>query len=101
MSEAMNTQNKATAESNGLLIEELARLPVGTILDERTLAGMFACHPATIKRAVQRGELPAPIRMFGRPVWTAGRILEHVAGRLEAAQKDAEREAQRLSRIGV
>jgi len=68
-------------------------------LDERALAGLFQCCPTTIKRAVQRGELPAPVRMFGRPMWTAGRIVEHVTARLETAQKEAEREAQRLSRL--
>jgi len=83
----------------GLCIDGLARLPGGTILDERALALMFGCSTATIKRAVGRGELPAPVRMFGRPCWTAGAILEHVGRRLTEAQREAEREAQRLSRF--
>ncbi|MFH1732304.1 MAG: hypothetical protein ABIF82_11730, partial [Planctomycetota bacterium] len=92
-------QPSGAADGAGLCVAELGRLPSGTILDERALAGLFQCCAATIKRAVQRGELPAPVRMFGRPVWTAGRILEHVTDRLAQAQKEAEREAQRLSRL--
>ena len=89
----------ATGETEGVLIDTLARLPAGTILDERALAALFGCCQMSVKRAVKRGELPEPVRMFGRPCWTAGRILEHVGDRLAAAQKEAEREAQRLSRL--
>jgi predicted DNA-binding transcriptional regulator AlpA len=87
------------AAGPGLCVAELGRLPAGTILDERELARLFGCCRASVKRAVARGELPEPVRMFGRPCWTAGRILEHVADRLAAAQKEAEREAARLSRL--
>ena len=87
------------ADGPGLCVAELGRLPAGTILDERALARLFGCCRASVKRAVARGELPAPIRMFGRPCWTAGRILEHVAARLAAAQKEVEREAARLSQL--
>ena len=83
----------------GLCVAELGRLPAGTILDERRLAEMFDCHPASIKRAVKRGELPAPVRMFGRPCWTAGAIVRYVEARLTEAQREAEREAARLARL--
>jgi len=85
----------------GLCIDELARWPAGTLLDEQRLADVFDCHTATVKRAVKRGELPAPVRMFGRPCWTAGAIIRHVEARLEAAQQEAEREAARLGKIGA
>lgn len=85
--------------AGGLCVDRLGSLPSGTILDERALAAMFGCSTATIKRAVQRSELPAPVRMFGRPVWTAGAILRHVEARLVEAQKVAERDAERFSRL--
>jgi len=89
----------ADMQPPGLCTERLAALPPGTILDEAELARIFNCSRATIKRAVQRGELPAPCRMFGRPVLTAGRILEHVAARLAAAQREAEKENARIARL--
>jgi hypothetical protein len=89
------------ADGPGLCVAELGRMPAGTILDERALAGLFGCCRMSIKRAVQRGELPVPVKMFGKPCWTAGRILEHVADRLAAAQKEAEREAERIARLSA
>jgi hypothetical protein len=93
------TEPNTLRPESGLVVDALAALPPGTILDERAAARMFHCSTATIKRCVQRGELPVPIRMLGRPCWTTGRIIEHVTKRLLDAQREAEREAQRLSRF--
>ena len=90
-----------TDDIQGLCVAELAALPAGTPVDEAALARMFTCCRASIKRAVQRGELPAPTRMFGRPFWTAGAVVRHVEGRLTEAQKEAEREAARLARLSI
>lgn len=97
---ASDADQADTEEPVGLCVDELARLPAGTILDERRLSEIFDRHPATIRRAVGRGEFPAPIRMFGRSCWTAGAILDHIAARLDEAQKEAEREARRLAALG-
>ena len=42
-----------------------------------------ACRE-TIKRAVERGELPRPVRLMGKNTWTAGAIVRHLEARLEA-----------------
>jgi len=65
-------------------------LPPGSIISEQGLAKMLAKHPASIKAAVDRGELPPPIRFMGKPTWTAGAVVKHFEKRLEAAEKEAE-----------
>lgn len=83
------------------VVEALAELPSGAIVDEKALAEMFGHHPATVKRAVQRGELPEPVRMFGKPCWTAGAILTHIESRLTAAGQEAQKETERIARLSL
>jgi len=79
------------------IISSLAELNENAIIPEKALADIFSCSTITIKRAVDRGELPQPIRMFAKPSWTAGNILRHVNTRLEEAQREAEEERKRLA----
>ena len=44
-------------ESPGI-VKDLGSLPPGSIVPEEALARMFGRHPVSIKRAVERGELP-------------------------------------------
>lgn len=60
---------------------------------------LFKRHPVSVKRAVQRGELPPPIRLFGGNVWTVGAITRHFEVRLAEAAKEAERTAQRIAHL--
>ena len=78
---------------------ELGDLPPGAIVTEKALARMLGRHQVSIKRAVQRGELPAPTRLLGGPVWTAGVLLQHIEARLGAAQEEAERTRKRISEL--
>jgi hypothetical protein len=79
------------------IVTALAELPATAIISEKALADIFSCSPTTIKRAVERGELPLPIRMFAKPTWTVGAIIGHVNARLENARKEHEDEMRRLS----
>ena len=82
------------------IVRDLGDLPPGALLDERALARVFGgCHPITVKRAVARGELPPPVRLFGKPHWTAGVILGHIEARLADAKREAEKDAARLARL--
>ena len=60
---------------------------------------MFGRHPASIKRAVARGELPAPARLLGGNSWTAGAIVRHIERRMDEAAKENERTARRLDAL--
>ena len=97
--EAM-TRTVETGSAGGI-VRELGDLPPGAILEEEAVARMFGRHAASVKRAVERGELPPPVRMFGKPCWTAGAILAHVEARLEAAKREADKDAARIARLSA
>jgi hypothetical protein len=66
---------------------EIGALPPGALITEEGLAQLFGRCMATIRNAVERGELPRPARMMGKPTWTAGAIVTHHQQRLEAEAK--------------
>lgn len=72
------------------VIAELGKLGAGAVVTEQGLAGLFNRHESSVKRAVQRGELPPPVRMFGQNIWTAGVLVKHIEERLARAAKDTE-----------
>ena len=97
-----NTEGPDSSESQQVLttpdvVAELGQLPPGAVVTEAAMARMFDRHPVSIKRAVARGELPAPTRLLGGNVWTAGAILRFLEARQEGAAKEREREARRFS----
>ena len=64
------------------VVRELGELGPGAVINEDGLARMFKRCNRTIQRAVERGELPQPTRLFGKRVWTARVIIQHLEGRL-------------------
>lgn len=58
----------------------LAQLGEDTVVTESDLAQIIGRHRVSIRRAVERGELPAPFRAFGRPSWTVQKLLDHFHG---------------------
>ena len=64
---------------------ELAMLPPRTLITEDGLARLFGkgCRE-TVKRAIERGELPRPVRLMGRNTWTIDIIVNHIEDRLAA-----------------
>jgi hypothetical protein len=73
------------------IVAALGELKPGAIVTEEGVARLFKRHITSVKRAVQRGELPPPCRLFGANVWTAGALVQHIESRLEHAAKEAER----------
>ena len=62
----------------------LGALPLGALITEPGLAKMLGKCTASIKAAVERGELPRPARLMGKNTWTAGAIIRHHENRLDA-----------------
>jgi len=83
---------------NGI-IQELGTLPPKSIINEEALARILQRHPATVKRAVARGELPPPIRFLGAPAWTVEVILRHLDKLLEVAAKEAEEKFRKFPEL--
>lgn len=82
------TPEEDALDSGPGVFEELGRLPPGTIVTEDALARMLGrgCRES-IRRAVGRCELPAPVRLLGKNVWTAKAIVQHVEERLAAVAR--------------
>ena len=83
----------------GVLIDGLAVLPERTILDEARLAGLLAVTRRTVRRMVNRFELPPPTRLAGRSMWLAGRVLSHIEAAAERAERKAERVARKIRQV--
>ena len=83
------------------VVPELGELGEGAIVSKTGLAELLGKHPVSIDRAVSRGELPPPCRLTNGSVWTVGAIIRHLEQRLEAAAREAERDARRISKLSV
>ena len=95
----IDTDNWADADSLPGIIAALGELKPGAIITEEGVARLFNRHVASVKRAVQRGELPPACRLFGSNIWTVGVLVRHIESRLEKAAKDAERAARKIAEL--
>lgn len=95
--------NRELASSNSA--EEIAptkafnALDDGAIIFEHELAALFSKCSASIKRAVERGELPPSTRFLGKPIWTAAAIRGHIGDRLQAEKDERERAERNISKF--
>ena len=96
----MNEKLDDKRQSMGI-IKELGELPTGAVISEQGLAQIFDRHKVSVKRAVERGELPPSIRLFGEPVWTTGALLEHLNKRLDDARKEAEQFQRKINKLNA
>jgi predicted DNA-binding transcriptional regulator AlpA len=87
------------AEPDLEIMTALAVLPPQTLISESKLAQMAGRHITSVKRAVQRGELPPPVPLFGANVWTVAAILEFISARLEAERTAAAQMARRVQQL--
>ena len=84
------------AEPGLNIMTALAELPPHTLISEHQLAQLFGRHVSSIRRAIQRGELPPSVPLLNDHVWTAGVLWEHISARLETARKAAAQTVRRL-----
>ena len=81
------------------IVTTLGRLGAGAVITEEGISHLFRRHGDSVKRAVERGELPPPTRLFGQPTWTVGTLLRHLEHRLEEAAKEAETLRNRIKSL--
>jgi len=79
------------------IITAIGSVPPGTILNEKSLAEAFSRSTMSIKRAVERKEIPPPIKVLGELRWTAGSILSYLERRIEEKRQEQASENKRLS----
>ena len=94
----MNEETEDNGSSSGI-IRELGDLPAEAVVTEQALAKIFDRHRVSIKRAVERGELPPSIRLFGEPVWTVKALREHLTKRLDEARKESEQLQKKINEL--
>ena len=73
------------------IMAALGRLEPLALINQDGMGRMFKRGLRSIQRAVERGELPPPIRMFGQQVWTAESVWTHIRQRLEKQAKGSTR----------
>ena len=98
--ESPETQRTAGSnpEVSGVIVE-LGQLGSGAVISEKGMSQLFRRHPTSVKRAVERGEIPPPFRLFGRNTWTAGALVRHFEGLLEDAAKEAEEMKSKIRKL--
>ena len=92
-----NSENILELINSRDIVVELGELPLDAVVTEQAVATMFDRCPTTVKRAVNRGQLPPPVKLFGKSVWTARALIDHVEERLASKKRIAEEERKRLS----
>lgn len=95
---SVDMEGVADASFPGIVVG-LGALHPTTIITEEGVARLFCRHIVSVKRAVERGELPPPCNLFGSKVWTAGILIRHIERRLEQAAKESERDAKRTNNL--
>jgi hypothetical protein len=90
--------NMSETEGSSGIVKELGELAREAIIDKGALARMFNRCTTSVQRAVDRGELPAPVKIMGKPRWTAGAILDHIDARLKHETEKTTKERERLAR---
>ena len=83
------------------IVRALGDLPPDAVITEDGLAKMFDRHGVSVRRAVERHELPPSVRLFGKPCWTIRAIRDHMAKRLEQAQREADRLNQKGNQLSA
>ena len=80
----------------GRTITALAKMDDKTMVDESALAAALKLSKRSVRRMVQRNELPPPFRFAGKSTWFTGKVLAHIEARAEREARDAERAARKL-----
>jgi hypothetical protein len=81
------------------VIAELGKLGAGAVVTEQGLAQLFNRCTVSVKRAVIRGELPPPCRLFGSNAWTVGALVGHIERRLGEAAAKSQKLANKIRQL--
>jgi predicted DNA-binding transcriptional regulator AlpA len=91
-------QESKSAEPTGIILG-LAALPEKAILTEAALATTIGVTQRTIRRMVQRNEIPPPVPLAGQAVWFAGGVLAYIQSRIDRRLRDASRQQTARERL--
>ena len=83
----------------GQVASGLAQHPPGTMLDERALASALGVSPRTVRRMVDRCELPPGVRLGARKIWLSEKVLSFLRERSERGAVRSRRQAKKLDEL--
>lgn len=92
-------ESDESAASIPNVISLLGELGEGAIITEDGIAQLFGRHAMSVKRAVERGELPPPTRLFNKNIWTVGALVRHIEKKLEEAARESERTNRKIAAL--
>lgn len=78
-----------------LALDGLAKAQPGTLLNEHAMAECLAVSPRTLRRMVQRGQLPNGIKLGGRRMWVTEKVMEFLVDQSNELAQEARRLAHR------
>lgn len=93
-----NASTPEPSPTEGTTITALTLLPTGTMLDERALAGVLRVSPRTIRRMVERGELPEGVKLGGRKIWISEKVIDYIAAQADRQAAEARKQAERIQK---
>jgi len=100
MTEAsVKPQNKTENDSNireGVVISELALLPEKALLNQKALAAVLGVDARTVRRMVDRYEIPPAVPFGGRMMWQAGQVLAFFEKTADRLMCEAEQRAEKF-----
>lgn len=74
----------------------LTAYPLSAIVDEVTLSAIFGVSVRTIKRMVERYELPPPIMLASKRSWKIEAVINWIDAAVAKKESDARLRIQRL-----
>jgi hypothetical protein len=69
---------------------EPTALGPGKKLGTMDVAARLGCHPMTVPRLVATGRISAPVKWFGKNIWTEEQLAADIAKLLASAGKSTE-----------
>ena len=97
--DAMIDDDVTPEADSGMMIDELARLPSKTILDEARMASLLGVTERSIRRTVERGELPPGISLGKRTVWLSDRVLNYVDARAAEVEQEGRQRGRKIRQL--
>ena len=85
----------------GFCTKKLAELPAAALLDECALAGCLAVSTRTLRRMTGRGQLPPGMKLGGRRIWMAGKVIEFLTIEADRLMASTRRLSMRRSESGA
>lgn len=85
----------------GFCTARLAELPAAALLDGLALANCLNVSTRTLQRMTRRGQLPPGVKLGGRRIWMAGKVLEYLAAEADRLMASSRRLYLRRVDVGA